>query len=58
MAGDEFAVKLPATDDPQEVGTVDLVLYTVKTYHKLPCHPSHRTSCRRGYGCPYAAERS
>ena len=40
MAGDEFAVKLPATDDPQEVGPVDLVLFTVKTYHNSLAIPA------------------
>ena len=28
----EFTVTIPATDDPSEVGPVDLVLYTVKAY--------------------------
>ena len=29
----EFVVKVDATDDPAEVGPVDLILYTVKTFH-------------------------
>ena len=29
----EFVVKMDATDDPAEVGPVDLIIYTVKTFH-------------------------
>ena len=29
----EFVVQVNATDDPAEVGPVDLVLFTVKTFH-------------------------
>jgi 2-dehydropantoate 2-reductase len=29
----EFVVKVDATDDPAEVGPVDLIIYTVKTFH-------------------------
>ena len=29
----EFLVEVDATDDPSRVGTVDLILFTVKTYH-------------------------
>ena len=31
--GGEFVVEVKATDDPAQVGPVDLVLYTVKAYH-------------------------
>ena len=32
-ADSEFVVRVDATDDPAEIGPVDLVLYTVKTFH-------------------------
>ena len=38
----EFTVRVPATDDPTEVGPVDLVIYTVKTYHNAQAIPSIR----------------
>ena len=38
----EFTVQVPATNDPVEVGTVDLVLYTVKTYHNAQAIPALR----------------
>ena len=37
-----FTVSVPATDDPQEVGPVDLVLFTVKTYHNAAAIPAVR----------------
>ena len=36
----EFTVTVPATSDPREVGPVDLVLYTVKTYHNAGAIPA------------------
>ena len=36
---ESFAVQVPATDDPSEVGPVDLVLYTVKTYQNSEAIP-------------------
>ncbi len=35
----EFTVDTAATDDPGEVGPVDLVLFTVKTYHNAQAIP-------------------
>ena len=35
----EFTVDVAATDDPGEVGPVDLVLFTVKTYHNAQAIP-------------------
>ena len=37
-----FTVNVPATSDPREVGPVDLVVYTVKTYHNTAAIPSIR----------------
>lgn len=37
---EEFIVKVDATDDPSQVGTVDLVLFTVKTYHNPQAIPT------------------
>ena len=37
-----FTVNVPATSDPREVGPVDLVVYTVKTYHNTASIPSIR----------------
>lgn len=34
-----FTVQVPATDDPSQVGLVDLVLFTVKTYHNNEAIP-------------------
>ena len=39
----EFTVQVPATNDPVEVGAVDLVLYTVKTYHNAQAIPALRS---------------
>ena len=36
---ESFTVQVPATDDPSEVGPVDLVLFTVKTYHNSEAIP-------------------
>ena len=36
----EFTVTVPATSDPREVGPVDFVLYTVKTYHNAGAIPA------------------
>ncbi len=38
----EFTVHLPATGNPAEIGPVDLVLYTVKTYHNAQAIPAIR----------------
>ena len=38
----DFTVNVPATDTPREVGPVDLVLYTVKTYHNAVAIPAIR----------------
>ena len=38
----EFTVHVPATSDPAEVGVVELVLYTVKTYHNAQAIPALR----------------
>ena len=38
----EFTVNVPATGSPAEIGPVDLVLYTVKTYHNAQAIPSIR----------------
>ncbi|MYC35650.1 MAG: 2-dehydropantoate 2-reductase [Chloroflexi bacterium] len=38
----EFTVNVPATGNPAEIGPVDLVLYTVKTYHNAQAIPSIR----------------
>ena len=37
---EEFMVKVDATDDPSQVGTVDRVLFTVKTYHNPQAIPA------------------
>ncbi len=34
-----FTVHVPATDDPREVGPVDLIIYAVKTYHNPAALP-------------------
>ena len=39
---DEFVVHPSATDDPRAVGPVDLVLFTVKTYHNDQAIPALR----------------
>ena len=39
---DQFRVEVQATDDPAEVGLVDLVLFTVKTYHNTAAIPAIR----------------
>ena len=36
----ELSAKLPATDNPAEVGPVDLILYGVKTYHNEAAIPA------------------
>ena len=36
----EFTVSLPATDRPADIGEVDLVLFTVKTYHNAVAIPA------------------
>jgi len=36
---DSFKVNVPATDDPSQVGPVDLVLFTVKTYQNQEAIP-------------------
>ena len=36
---DSFTIQVPATDDPSEVGPVDLVLFTVKTYQNSDAIP-------------------
>ena len=38
----DFTVNVQATDNPREVGPVDLVLYTVKTYHNDVAIPAIR----------------
>lgn len=38
----ELSARLPATDDPAQVGPVDLVLYCVKTYHNTVAVPALR----------------
>ena len=38
----EFTVHVPATSNPAEVGRVELVLYTVKTYHNAVAIPAIR----------------
>ncbi len=38
----EFTVHVPATSNPAEIGLVDLVLYTVKTYHNAQAIPAIR----------------
>ena len=38
----EFTVHVPATSNPSEIGPVDLVLYTVKTYHNAKAIPAIR----------------
>ena len=38
----EFTVDIPATSDPTEIGQVDLVLFTVKTYHNAAAIPAIR----------------
>ena len=38
----EFTVAVPATDDPADIGPVDLVLFTVKTYHNPVAIPAIR----------------
>ena len=35
----DFTVETAATDDPSQVGPVDLVLFTVKTYHNAQAIP-------------------
>ena len=37
-----FTVRVPATSDPHDVGPVDLVLFTVKTYHNAAAIPAIR----------------
>jgi len=37
---EEFMVEVDATDEPSQVGTVDLVLFTVKTYHNPQAIPA------------------
>ena len=39
---DQFRVEVQATGDPAEVGLVDLVLFTVKTYHNTAAIPAIR----------------
>jgi 2-dehydropantoate 2-reductase len=38
----ELHARLPATDDPAEVGPVDLIIYAVKTYHNATAIPEIR----------------
>lgn len=38
----DFTVHVPATDNPSEIGPVDLLLYTVKTYHNAQAIPAIR----------------
>ena len=38
----EFTVNVPATGNPAEIGQVDLILYTVKTYHNAQAIPTIR----------------
>ena len=38
----ELHARLPATDDPAEVGPVDLIVYGVKTYHNSVAIPAMR----------------
>ena len=40
-AGD-FSVRVPSTSEPRDVGPVDLVLFTVKTYHNAAAIPAIR----------------
>ena len=39
---DEFTVSVEATSNPAEAGPVELILYTVKTYHNLDAIPALR----------------
>lgn len=39
-ASGDFTVKVAATDDPSAIGPVDLVLFTVKTYHNPQAIPA------------------
>ena len=41
-ANGDFTLSIPATENPREVGPVDLVLYTVKTYHNAVAIPAIR----------------
>lgn len=41
-ADGDFTLSTPATENPREVGPVDLVLYTVKTYHNAVAIPAIR----------------
>jgi len=40
--GAEFTVNVPATRNPAEIGSVDLIIYTVKTYHNAHAIPAIR----------------
>ena len=40
QGGAGFTVHVPASDDPEQVGPVDLVLFTVKTYHNDAAIPA------------------
>ncbi len=40
QGAEEFTVQVPATDDPSEVGPVELVVFAVKTYHNAEAIPS------------------
>lgn len=40
--GADFTVNVPATGNPAEIGSVDLIIYTVKTYHNAHAIPAIR----------------
>lgn len=42
MPDDDFTVQVQATDDPTRAGTVDLVIFTVKTYQNSEAIPALR----------------
>ena len=42
MPQDEFTAEIHATNEPGEIGPVDLVLFTVKTYHNATAIPAMR----------------
>ncbi len=43
MPQDEFTAEVHATNEPGEVGPVDMVLFTVKTYHNATAIPAMRS---------------
>ena len=47
---EEFTVSVPATDRPSDIGEVDLVMFTVKTYHNDATIPAIRPLVGPGTG--------